>query len=185
MTILVDCDDVLEQLVAAWVEYNNLHFGTDVSVDDVTDWDLSIAFPTLTEEQLFQAERDDALWYNVQPMPGASEALQKLIAEGHEIFLVTATRYETVKSKMENVVFKYFPFIDWDHVIITTRKQMIKGDVLIDDGPHNMQGGEYEKILFDARHNRNFDESSVGAVRVHNWEEAYEQVLRIAEELNK
>ena len=36
-------------------------------------------------------------------------------------------------EKMDDLLFKYFPFLDWDHVIVTSKKQMIRGDVLIDD----------------------------------------------------
>lgn len=40
---------------------------------------------------------------------------------------------------MEDLLFRWFPFITWDQVIITSRKQFIKGDVLIDDGIHNLE----------------------------------------------
>lgn len=182
MTVLVDMDDVIEQLLTAWVDYINLRFGTSTKVEDVKAWDLALAFPTLTHEQVYSAELDDTLWDNVRPMPGADEALRRMIADGHEIFIVTATYYQTLKAKMDNVLFKYFPYITWDHVIITSRKSMIKGDILIDDGPHNLASGDYKKILFTANHNRGFDEKSVGAVRVNTWEEAYREVRKIAAE---
>ena len=172
MTILVDMDDVIEKLVDGWVDYNNEKFGTDVKPEDVRDWNMSLAFPTLTREQVYAAEMDEALWDRVKPMPGADEALRALIADGHDVYIVTATRYETLKAKMEKVLFRYFPYLSWDRVIITSNKHLIRGDVLIDDGPHNLTGGDYKKILFDANHNRSFDESSVGAVRVRSWEEA-------------
>lgn len=145
---------------------------------------MTQAFPGLTTEQVYSAIYDDALWDDVYPMPGAAEALQQLMAEGHEIYVVTATLYQTLKAKMEKVLFRYFPFIDWSHVIITENKHLIRGDVLIDDGPHNLTGGCYRKILFEAGHNKCFDEKTVGAVRVRNWEEAVAEVHRIAAELN-
>ena len=182
MTILVDMDDVLEKLVVGWVRYINERFGTDVKPEDVNDWNMALAFPTLTREQVYSAELDDRLWDYVEPMPGADGALRRLIDDGHEIYVVTATYYETLRAKMENVLFRYFPYLSWDHVIITRNKHMILGDVLIDDGPHNLTGGSYRKILFDAQHNRNFDEKSVGAVRVYSWEEAYGQICAIANE---
>ena len=185
MTVLIDMDDVLEKLVDAWVIYTNEHFGTHVAPEDVTDWNMSLAFPELTFEQAYAAEMDDEFWKTVQPMPGADEALRKMIADGHEIYIVTSSYYQTLKSKADNVLFKYYPYLRWEQVIISFNKAMIKGDVLIDDGPHNFRGGEYKKILFDAFHNRSFDEKSVGAVRVKNWEGAYAEVCRIAEELGK
>jgi hypothetical protein len=43
---------------------------------------------------------------------------------------------------------------------------MIRGDVLIDDGIHNLEGGDYKKILFTAAHNRNYDAEANGMIRV-------------------
>ncbi len=178
MVILVDMDDVLEQLCAAWVEYINRHFGTAAKPEDVRNWDLTLAFPGLTREQVYSAELDDTLWDDVKPMPGAPEMLRRLMEEGNEVYIVTSSYYQTLRAKLDKVLFRYFPYLSWEQVIITSNKQMIRGDILIDDGPHNLTGGEYHKILFDAVHNRAFDESSIGAVRVKNWEEAYEAVKK-------
>lgn len=180
MTILVDMDDVLEKLVASWVDFLNKKYSTNVKPEDVDDWDISKFFPTLTREQVFQASVEEDMWKNVKPMPGAEKALKKLIADGHELYIVTATLYPTVKVKMEDVLFKYYDFLSWDQVIITSKKQLIKGDVLIDDGPHNLEGGSYHKILFTAAHNKKFDEKTIGAIRVNNWDEA----LSVIDSLN-
>ena len=185
MTILVDMDDVLEQLVPGWVEFVNEQFGTQVTTEDVREWDMSKAFPTLTHAQVYSVVNDERLWDHVQPMPGAAEALQRLMAEGHTVYIVTATGYQTMRSKMEKVLFRYFPFLSWSQVIVTESKHLIKGDVLIDDGPHNLTRGDYRKILFDANHNRSFDEASIGAVRVHDWQEAYAAVQSIAAETER
>lgn len=180
MLILVDMDDVLEQLVIGWVEYINNKFGTHASAELVRSWDMTQAFPGLTHEQVYSAVDDDALWDLVTPMPGAVEALHTLIELGHEVYIVTASQYTTLRAKMEKVLFRYFPFIDWEHVIITSNKHMICGDVLIDDGPHNLSGGSYKKILFTANHNRSFDETSVGALRADNWEEVLLLILEMS-----
>ena len=72
---------------------------------------------------------------------------------------------------MDEVLFRYFPFLTWDQVIVTTRKQLIRGDVLIDDGIHNLEGGNYRKILFTAPHNRYYDAAAHDMIRVNSWEE--------------
>lgn len=179
MTVLVDMDDVIEQLVVGWVAYINEKHGTTTKVEDVTEWAIEKAFPTLNREIVYAAPLDDKLWDYVGPMPDAAKYLQQLIEDGHEVFIVTATGYETLRAKMEKVLFKYFPFIPWSHVIITEHKELIKGDVLIDDGPHNLAKGDYKRILFDAGHNRKFDEKTIGAVRVHGWAEAYAEVCKL------
>ena len=80
-----------------------------------------------------------------------------------------------LEEKMNGLLFRYFPFLTWDRVIVTGRKQMIRCDVLIDDGVHNLEGGDYKKILFTAPHNRQYDAEANGMVRADTWED----VIRI------
>ena len=150
LTILVDMDDTIENLAEAWVAYLNARHQTSTSLSDITDWDISKAFPTLTKDQVYAPLFEDTFWSWVKPMKGASETLQKLIADGHTVLIVTTSNYQTLAAKMEQVLFHYFPFLTWNDVIITAHKQLIKGDVLVDDGIHNLEGGDYFKILIQA-----------------------------------
>lgn len=176
LTILVDMDDTIEHLLQAWVDYLNEHHETTTTVEDVHEWDLSSSFPTLTREQIYAPLLDDALWERVQPMQYAADVLKQLKEDGHNIFIVTSTAYQTVKAKIEKVLFRYFPFIKWNDVIIAHNKQMIKGDILIDDAPHNLEGGDYMKILMTASHNKSYDAKANGMHRVNDWMEIYELV---------
>lgn len=119
MIILVDMDDTIEHLLKAWVNGVNEKYGCCVSCDEIVSWDVSADFPGLTHEQV----------------------LSRLISSGNEVYIVTATPYESIFEKMSEVLFKYFPFLSWDQVIVTSRKQLIRGDVLIDDGVHNLKVG--------------------------------------------
>ena len=49
LRILFDADDVAETLLEGWVKTLNERYGTTTSVEDVTDRDVSKAFPTLTK----------------------------------------------------------------------------------------------------------------------------------------
>ena len=86
--------------------------------------------------------------------------------------MVTASDYRTCKPKVDRLL-ELFPFLDWKHIIITNNKQMVRGDILIDDGPHNLVGGDYFKILFARPHNHSFDAASTGILRLYTWEEIY------------
>ena len=169
MIILVDMDDTIEQLLKSWIARANERFGTNVSPDEVTDWNISFPFPGIEKEELTY---EPGFWSSVEPMPGAAEALKHFLDEGHEVYIVTSTEIEHVEEKMKGLLFRYFPFLDWGRVILTRRKQLIRGDVLIDDGIHNLEGGAYKKILFTAPHNRHYDAEAHGMTRVNNWEEA-------------
>ena len=44
MTILVDMDDVLEQLLDGMIRYINSRYGTKTTLDDIREWELASAF---------------------------------------------------------------------------------------------------------------------------------------------
>ena len=182
MTILVDMDDTMEQLLKAWLRRVNEKYGRHVTMDEITGWDVSEPYPGLTREQVYGVMSEPGFWYSVEPLPGAAEALRHFLDEGHEIFIVTATDYVSIREKMEGLLFRYFPFLNWNQVIVTSRKQMIRGDVLIDDGIHNLEGGAYEKILFTAPHNRDYDAQAHGMIRVHSWAETVAVIDRMQSE---
>ena len=96
--------------------------------------------------------------------------------EGYKIFVCTNTHWKNVKFKIKHVLLKYFDFIPWRNVIITSYKQMLKADYLIDDAVHNLRGGEYKKLLFNKPHNAKFNAAGTDIVRVDNWKEIYNYI---------
>ena len=177
--ILADMDDTIEQLLKTWIARANERYHRNVKLDDVTDWNVAFPFPGIDRQDIFNLTYEPGFWSSIEPIPGAAEALKHFMDEGHEVYIVTSTEIEHVEEKMKKLLFRYFPFLDWSHVIITCRKQLIRGDVLIDDGIHNLEGGQYKKILFTAPHNRHYDAEANGMIRVHDWEE----VVRIIDNM--
>ena len=180
MTILVDMDDTIENLLKAWVEGVNRAYGRAASYDDVTEWNVASAFPGLTWEQVYAIPMRPGFWDTVSLVPGAAEALRRFMEAGHEVLIVTATPFESVPEKIGGFLFRYFPFLSWDQVIIAGKKQRIKGDVLIDDGVHNLVGGDYVKILMTAPHNKDYDAEANGMIRVSGWDE----IIRIIDSMS-
>lgn len=181
MTILVDMDDTIEQLIQAWVDGVNREYRYSVNYEDVTQWDVSAAFPGLSREQVYAIPMRRGFWKTVRPFPGAADALRRLMDAGHEILIVTATQFESVPEKINGFLFEHFPFLHEDQVIITGKKQRIRGDILIDDGVHNLEGGDYYKILMTAPHNQTYDAEANGMIRVHNWAEIEEVIANLHE----
>jgi len=180
MRILIDMDDVMDCLSDHWCEYLNERYGTSATREDMTEWDASLAFKSLTREQVEEPLGESGFWAGVKPMPGAVDGVKYIIDKGHEVYVVTNSNYKMLHEKMEEMLFKYFPFIDWEHVIIASSKQMIRGDVLIDDGYHNLLDGPYVKILFDAPWNRSVEAAKMGVYRARNWD----TILEIIDQLD-
>lgn len=183
LRIMVDMDDTIENLGETWVNYLNERHSLSVKWPEITEWDLKKAFPTLSEWQIYEPLFERGLWERVKPLPDAEKFLKRLVDDGHEVFIATSSHPSTLGMKYELVIKRFFPFLSWTDVICTSRKQVLNADVLIDDGPHNLEGGLYEGILVTAPHNRNYNEKERGFHRADNWKEIYSIVCGIADEL--
>jgi 5'(3')-deoxyribonucleotidase len=175
LRILVDVDEVLNNLLDCWVDYLNKQYNANANAQDLKVWNLQGIFPELTEEEVNRPLYDDVLWQSLSPRPGSTEYLKRMIDDGHDVLIVTASVYQTLPAKMD-WLFVHYPYLSWDNVILTRRKQLIRADVLIDDGIHNLEGGNYFKILFDCPNNRHYDAKKNGMIRVYSLKEAYEAI---------
>lgn len=175
-TILIDIDDVLINLCSAWCKWLNKKYDTNVSAGDVTEWDISKFFPTLTKEQVFEPLHNDIFWETVKVRLDAIRYVKKLFDEGYDIYFCTSTDYRNIRAKYELIIERYFSYIKWNHVIVAYKKQMIKADYLIDDAPHNLEGGEFIKILMDSPHNRSYDAEANNMIRLSNWKQIYKLI---------
>ena len=178
--LLVDMDDTMEDLLGAWIKRLNDKHGLKVKPKEVKDWNISLYFPTITKEEAYAPLYDDQFWSTIKPKNGAIKRLKELQDLGFKIYICTTSNYKTIRCKLEFILNRYFPFLSWDQVIITTNKQLINGDILVDDGLHNLIGGNYEKILMTAPHNEDFDTTGTGITRVNSWDDAYSEILRIS-----
>jgi 5'(3')-deoxyribonucleotidase len=172
--VLVDMDDTATWLLPVWVKHLNQKHNLNVDWHDIKEWDMTLAFPTLSREQIYEPLATEEIWDEVTPREGAVEALTWLHECGiYEIFICTSTDYRNIKPKYEKVISKYFPFIDWKHFIVISRKQMVKADYIIDDAPHNLVGGcQKHRILISMPHNENFNLGDTGIERADTWANA-------------
>lgn len=173
-------DDTIENLCEAWVNYLNQKHGTTVKCEDICNWDMWRAFPTLSRAEVYAPLYERGMWESVRPIKDADYYLRRLIEDGHQIVIVTASAPETVNLKLSNVLFRYFPYFTYEDVIITSQKSLVNGDILIDDGPHNFINWSHDGILMSAPHNRGFDAEGFGLTRADNWREVYDAVCKIA-----
>ncbi len=181
LRICIDMDDTIEYLLPAWLRWLNSKYNLDVQIIDITEWDMTKFFPTLTVDQICEPLRTPEFWDTVTPMSDAIKYIPMLMEEGHDIYICTSTYYKTAPEKFDRCLFKYFPFIDKKKVIITYNKQMIDCDILVDDYINNLIGGKYIGLLVWMPHNKdiNLDEYR-NIYRVHDWKEIYEYINEYA-----
>ena len=183
LTICCDFDDTMNQLLPNWIKWLNNKYALNVQEDEVTTWYIDQIFPTLTELQLYEPLNTPDFWLTVDEKQDAAYYVKKILEDGHNFYICTASYYKNLWYKFDNCLFRLFPFIDHQQMITTYNKQLINCDVMIDDALHNIKG-KYLGILFDMPHNRSFDDlMSTKIERVTCWKQVYELITKIAEQL--
>lgn len=95
-------------------------------------------------------------------LPGAQEAINKIVDHYHEVVWVTAPYYNsrTWPSDRMSWLHKNFPNVPRDNIIITHNKYHVPGDIFIDDNPHKVLAWKKHNsgraLLFDQPYNRSF-----------------------------
>ena len=69
--ILCDADDTIENLCQTWVTYLNRMYGTTVHSSEIVDWNVSLFFPSLTKEQVYDPIFNKNFWKEINPIDGS------------------------------------------------------------------------------------------------------------------
>ena len=164
--ILVDQDDVLAAFVDGLVEKFNERFGTQFSSNDCRQWNLEKTFG----KQVWDIVYKKGFFRSLKPVPGALETFKRLYtSDRYDMFIVTASEPEAYVEKVDWIK-HYMPYFNIDkHFIACKSKDAVWGDILLDDGMHNIEAfyGIGESVVYNRPHNQHL----VGYKRVYNWRE--------------
>ena len=175
---VTDMDDVLVDLFSAWVKHLNTKYNLAVRLEDVTDWEISKAFPTLCPRELYDPLFTAELWSQVKPKHDAVQGLKRLIDKGYDVYVATASHHKSLPIKVELALFPYFNYLDYKNIIMCHNKQLIECDYIVDDNIDNLKGHRAITFLMDAPYNRDVDESLYD-FRVHNFQQVIEIIRKI------
>ena len=176
LTILVDWDDVLNDLMPKALEMLNASRGTSYTLESFPEFDFSKYLPEADSNALHTLFLSNDLWKALRPTNGSQETLKRMMEDGHEVLIVTSTHFSNIAWKMEWLE-RYFPFVRWDQVIVTSRKDKVRGDWLIDDNPHHIKRHPYGRVCIDKPWNRWLNDDVYDIIRVKNLSEAYAAIL--------
>lgn len=112
---------------------------------------------------------------NLPPVDGAIEAIDKLKHDGHDIvFVSNGTNCPTSGHEKRDWLKFHFSKVWTGHVplILTSDKWRVRGDVLLDDDPKNLDINKLHPttkgLLFSTTYNA--DANLPGIERVYGWE---------------
>lgn len=82
------------------------------------------------------------------------EGLAYLNQKYEVIILSSATEYPQSLTEKALWLNEHFPFIHWKQMVFCGRKEVVSGDIMIDDHPKNLNAFKGQKIIFTQPHNR-------------------------------
>lgn len=141
--------------------------------EEITDWGFNMLEEKARKEVKRRVNTPELFKYT-KVIEGAVETLQELRVMGHEVYFVTAVMKAVEELRKSQV---YDLFGSTEGLIITPYKKLIQADLMIDDGPHNIEASKCGvNAIYNHTWNRclNVDELKERGrgkeyVRVNNW----------------
>lgn len=162
--LIVDIDGVLADIYGQFRKFELKDFGHNQDLSKITG--------KLEEEAFVNGEiymATQGFFRHAAVIKGSVEAIEKL-NQTHDLFIVSAaTKFPNSMAEKQEWLLEHFPFITWEQIVFCGTKEIIKGDIMIDDHFKNLDKFYGQTILFSQPHNLNRIEN--GHSRVTNWKE--------------
>lgn len=162
--IAVDCDDVLLPCIdlALNIMQKKYNFDPPLDLNEITGWLPSGG----RADCLLECFNDPEFFKSQTPLKGAQEFIKELTEKG-TVYILTAIKPEFMGIRAQTIM-KYFPDIDPNNIILTSSKNVVDIDVLIDDGAHNILTS---KAQFPILLRRPWNNHLSGILAVNNYAE--------------
>ncbi|MCL1876726.1 hypothetical protein FWF74_01710 [Candidatus Saccharibacteria bacterium] len=179
--VLIDVDDVIctNHFLGSINRFTNKNY----KMSDFTTYSF--------EHDIFKTDDELNAYYDYylsansyddsELMPDCYEVLEKMIKK-YEVYLTTScVHFVRERDFGRQFGDKFYflldklPFFPPNNIIMTNRKDIINGDVIIDDRLKHLTDGKREqRLLFDSFHNKEISDEELqklGITRVRGWKE--------------
>jgi len=177
LKLIIDCDDVLSRFIESWLKFYNIRHNDNKVLEDIHGWDIENYLTGCTEEELLGILDIPNFFRNVPSIPRAKLILGKLREAGHEITVVSD--YSNPAQLVDKQYWlKTFMNVEKKDTMFGGKKEIVRGDIMIDDNPKNLENFDGIRILFSATHNRLATAEADGYhFRCDNWWEIEDLIL--------
>lgn len=184
--ILIDCDGVLSDFNHSCVNLINDKLGLNHTTDDIKTWDTFKHFGVKEQEHILDnAINNENFCKNMPVLPGAKQAVERLRRDYGDVYVVTAHHKAQMWVFERTHWLEHHFGITRSHLVYTHAKEVVKGDVLIEDSAKNLTKWtrEFDKgipILWDRSYNQHSDVSEIpNLTRVSSWNDVFETLDRL------
>ena len=178
MRIVLDQDQVLALWVERILEWYNQDYKTNFLREDVKEyWGMDNLLGAQGRDFLRSCMRYPELYRDLDPVEGAIAGVKSLVDAGHDVVIATAIpscagiayhgKLEWIRRNM--------PFFDLKNFIAIQRKDLLDGDLLLDDAPHHIDAWnktDRTSVVFDCPWNQGVKADH----RIKNWKEFLELI---------
>jgi 5'-nucleotidase len=172
-TLLLDMDDVTVDQSLTWVQRVYERTGIWYDREEWNEWRVANILPPDVVHLIFEEiNKEPGFFRNLPAKEGAIEGIREL-SHYYDIVFITASEHYAYVDKYlwidENL-----PFLPKPNLILTHRKDLVSGDIFVDDGPHNLLKSPAKmKIVFDHPWNRHLTQFQ----RVYQWGDLLDLLL--------
>jgi 5'(3')-deoxyribonucleotidase len=150
LDVLVDMDGILCDFLTPWIDAVNAGMPIgwtgpggpprpNLSVRDVTDYDIFKLVPEANREWARGIFLRRGFYRDLRPIAGAYETLRRLHEDGHRVHVVTSPMgADCIAEKMEWLE-RHMAFLPRENTFFCWRKELVRGDVLVDDRPETLE----------------------------------------------
>jgi len=172
----VDLDTTLNNLEKVWIERYNKDWGDNLTSADMISWDPTKYVKPECGKKIYNYFYEPGFFRNLGIKEHAKEVME-FLWNHFDVYIVSSAHPNVVADKWAWIQ-EHLPFIPYGHFIPLTKKDLLKMDYLIDDGPHNIESFSGTGILFDMPYNHYLMNRYY---RVKNWREIYMYFKRLVE----
>lgn len=144
-TVFVDMDGILNRFWEPYVQYYNQIYQDKkkLGANDLVDYSVARCLgltDTMADRLDLSIMSKQEFWLNIPVYNGAIEVMERL-CERFDVYVLSTpwSGYkDCIRDKMMWMESK-FPFFNTKNMIFTHHKSLLRGDVIVDDHPKNLQ----------------------------------------------
>ncbi len=161
--LLFDLDGICSNLAKKWLAVYNRDYHDTLTLDRIVAWEWHRFVRPECGKRIYHYLNRPGFFADLEPIPGCVEVLGRL-SQRCELVVVTASPKEAMADKVR-WVHRHLPFVPPRNIVITYRKDLVRGHFMFDDAPRNLRHFDGVRILMDYPYNRDFHD----CYRVHDW----------------
>ncbi len=130
--LIIDLDETVVQFLDELLKRYNYKYNQKICLNDIEDYDMSTTL-NYDYKSIFMSS---GFFVSLNPFPNAVNTLKKLQDNGNEIIISSDCLGEPTIAQDKLIwIRRYLHFIPRKNIMLGSRKDLLKGDIIFDDAP--------------------------------------------------